>query len=441
MARRWPYGSRNASRLRDTLRVLFQSLPAMQDTNSSIRHFTHARVAPVPVLIAGAGPVGLVLAWRLARAGVPVRVFEREPALIPMLRSSTFHPPTLDMLDEDGVSEALHRAGRVTPTWQIRLHETGERAEFDLSIIADATRHPWRLQCDQSVLVHELEARLRAIDPSIVTRGAQVLAAGEDDRGAWLDWQGPDGAIRREYGAWLVGCDGGRSTVREAIGASFDGSSYPETTILATTTFAFEEVLPGLSGINYVWSPEGTYSLLRLADLWRVSLHPSNGADIEAELHSDRIRARLAAISPAAESAPIHEVRPYRVHQRIASRWRRGQLLVAGDAAHLNNPKGGMGMNGGIHDAFELASCLAAVYAGQDPACMDRYEARRMPVVRDDIIGQADQNRARMWEPSLDGRRKLLADLQSLSRDRERCYRYLLRTSMIDGLRRAATLA
>jgi 3-(3-hydroxy-phenyl)propionate hydroxylase len=91
----------------------------------------------LPILISGAGPVGLVLAWRLSRAGLPVRVFEREPRLAPMLRSSTFHPPTLDMLDEDGVSAALHQAGRITPTWQIRLHETGERAEFDLSIIAD----------------------------------------------------------------------------------------------------------------------------------------------------------------------------------------------------------------------------------------------------------------------------------------------------------------
>lgn len=413
----------------------------MQNTINSNDRSTHVRAVPAQVLIAGAGPVGLVLAWRLARAGVPVRVFEREPTLLPMLRSSTFHPPTLDMLDEDGVSHALHQVGRRTPTWQIRLHETGERAEFDLSIIADATRHPWRLQCDQSVLVNELEMRLRAIDASIVTRGAQVLAAGEDGSGAWVDWQTSDGTVRREYGAWLVGCDGGRSTVREAIGASFDGSSYPETTILATTTFAFEDVLPGLSGINYVWSSEGTYSLLRLADLWRVSLHPSSGADIDAELHPGRIRARLAAITPTAASAPIHEVRPYRVHQRIASHWRRGRLLIAGDAAHLNNPKGGMGMNGGIHDAFELASCLESIHAGQDPACLDRYEARRKPVVRDDIIGQADQNRARMWEPSLEGRRKLLADLQAISQDHERCYRYLLRTSMIDGLRRAAALS
>ncbi len=385
--------------------------------------------------------MGLVLAWRLVRAGIEVRVFEREPTLVPMLRSSTFHPPTLDMLDEDGVGQALHRAGRVTPSWQIRLHETGERAEFNLSIISDATRHPWRLQCDQSVLVNELERRLNAIDRRIVRRGAEVTAAGEDAQGVWLEWRAGDGGSTREAGSFLVGCDGGRSAIREAIGASFDGSSYPETTILATTTFPFEDFLPGLSGINYVWAPDGTYSLLRLADLWRVSLHPPDGSDIEAELRPERIQARIAEITPAAASAAIREVRPYRVHQRIASRWRNGRVLIAGDAAHLNNPKGGMGMNGGIHDAFELAACLEELHSGAPLSIIDRYEARRRPVVRDDIIGQADQNRARMWEPSLEGRRKMLADLQALASDPERCHRYLLRTSMIDGLRRAATLA
>lgn len=132
-------------------------------------------------LIVGAGPVGLVLAWRLVRAGHAVRVFEREPRLEPMLRSSTFHPPTLDLLDEDGISAALHSAGRKTPTWQIRLHETGERAEFDLATIADATAHPWRLQCDQSVLVNTLEAWLQRHAPGSVVRGAPVETIGQDD--------------------------------------------------------------------------------------------------------------------------------------------------------------------------------------------------------------------------------------------------------------------
>jgi 3-(3-hydroxy-phenyl)propionate hydroxylase len=393
-------------------------------------------------LIVGAGPVGLVLAWRLVRAGHAVRVFERAPRLEPMLRSSTFHPPTLDLLDEDGIGAALHASGRMTPTWQIRLHETGERAEFDLAAIADATRHPWRLQCDQSVLVNTLEGWLNRHAPGSVVRGAAVEAVGQDASGTWLRWLDQQTSEHLARGDFLVGCDGSRSVVREAIGAEFSGTVYPETTVLVTTTFPFEDHLPGLSGINYVWAPDGTYSLLRLADVWRVSLHPHEGESAEALMEPERVAERLAQITPAAAAAPIGEVRPYRVHQRLASHWVQGRIAIAGDAAHLNHPKGGMGMNGGIHDVFELAESLLEVAKGADSqALLSRYEARRLPVMRDDVIGQADGNRARMWESSLEGRRRMLATLQAVASDPIKCHAHLMKTSMIDGLRRSKTLA
>ena len=393
-------------------------------------------------VIVGAGPVGLVLAWRLARRGQTVRVLEREPSLVPMLRSSTFHPPTLDLLDEDGIGEVLHAMGRKTPTWQIRLHETGERAEFDLALIADATRHPWRLQCDQSVLVNTLEAWLNRHAPGSVVRGADVLRVGQDAQSAWVDWQDSNGQAHTARGQFVVGCDGSRSVVREAIGAEFAGTVYPETTVLVTTSFSFEAHLPGLSGINYVWAADGTYSLLRLADVWRVSLHPQDDESIESLMHPARLAERLAFITPAAREASIGEVRPYRVHQRLASHWVRGRIAIAGDAAHLNHPKGGMGMNGGIHDVFELAESLHEIAGGCDhEPGLARYQARRLPVMRDDIIGQADANRARMWEPSLVGRQRLLADLQAIATDPVRARAHLLRTSMIDGLKRSKSLA
>jgi len=393
-------------------------------------------------LIVGAGPVGLVLAWRLVRAGQTVRVFERAPRLEPMLRSSTFHPPTLDLLDEDGIGAALHASGRMTPTWQIRLHETGERAEFDLAAIADATRHPWRLQCDQSVLVNTLEGWLNRHAPGSVVRGATVEAVGQDSGGTWLRWLDQQASEHLVRGDFLVGCDGSRSVVREAIGAEFSGTVYPETTVLVTTTFPFEDHLPGLSGINYVWAPDGTYSLLRLADVWRVSLHPHEGESAETLMAPERVAERLAQITPAAAAAPIGEVRPYRVHQRLASHWVQGRIAIAGDAAHLNHPKGGMGMNGGIHDVFELADSLLEVAKGADSqALLSRYEARRLPVMRDDVIGQADGNRARMWESSLEGRRRMLATLQAIASDPIKCHAHLMKTSMIDGLRRSKTLA
>ena len=109
-----------------------------------------------PVVIVGGGPVGLTLAWRLSEAGVPVKLFEADDAISDQLRASTFHPPTLDMLAASGITEILHKAGQITPTWQIRMHSTSQRAEFDLAVLKDDTDYPWRLQCRQAVLSRAL---------------------------------------------------------------------------------------------------------------------------------------------------------------------------------------------------------------------------------------------------------------------------------------------
>ena len=114
------------------------------------------------IVIVGAGPVGLFTALRLSEFGIDCVVLEAEAELQDDLRASTFHPPTLDMMEEYGITAKLLEAGRICPTWQIRMHSTGERAEFDLSILERETRHPYRLQCEQSKLCRFLYDELRA---------------------------------------------------------------------------------------------------------------------------------------------------------------------------------------------------------------------------------------------------------------------------------------
>ena len=124
------------------------------------------------VIVVGAGPVGLTCALKLSRAGIDTLLIEAEAELNRELRASTFHSPTLDMLEELGVTATVIRQGLITPTWQVRMHETGERAEFDLSILAGHTRHPYRVQCEQwklsRMLVTQLTSELwfdtRAVD-------------------------------------------------------------------------------------------------------------------------------------------------------------------------------------------------------------------------------------------------------------------------------------
>lgn len=393
------------------------------------------------VIVVGAGPVGLTCTALLAGAGIPVLLVEAERARGRDLRASTWHPPTLDMLDSLSLSGPLVAAGLEAPTWQVRMHPSGERAVFDLAVIAGDTRHPYRLQCEQQVYCDLLEARLAGQPGVDFRRGAEVTGLATSADGATVEIRGPDGLARREAAAWVVGADGARSVVRRAAGLDFDGSTYPETTLLATTTFPVEQHLEGLSNVNYCWAPEGTFSLLRLPRLWRVSLYADEGETVEAALAPAAIQAKLQRIVPTGAPWEVLEVRPYRIHQRIVPAYRRGRVLLAGDAAHLNSPSGGMGMNGGLHDAFSLCGKLARVWRGEDPALLDQYDRQRRPVAAREILAQAHQNRTRMQERDPARRRATLQDLKAVATDPVRAREYLLKTSMITGLREAEAIS
>lgn len=390
------------------------------------------------VAIVGAGPVGLVTALRLARAGHAVTVLEAEPDISEELRASTFHPPTLDMLDTLGLAAPLIAQGLVTPTWQVRAHETGDRAVFDLGVLANDTAFPHRLQAEQHKLSRLLLAAVAKAGGD-VRFGHRVADVSQDADGVTVAGEGF--ALRA---AWVIGCDGARSRVRAAMGEKFQGETYPETTILATTDFPFHEALPGLCNVNYIWTESpafaGTFSLLRVPGKWRASLYPAPGETVDDALKPEAIERKLQAIHPKHSPYHVPDLRPYRVHQRIVDTYRAGRLLLAGDAAHLNSPAGGMGMNGGIHDAFELTDALDAVLKGGEDALLDRYVRRRRPVAEREIIAQADRNRARMRETDPARRRAVLAELQATAADPEKARAHLLRTSMISGLRQAAAI-
>jgi 3-(3-hydroxy-phenyl)propionate hydroxylase len=397
-------------------------------------------MALTDVVIAGGGPVGLCLALLLAEAGLSVTVAEAEPQPARDLRASTFHPPTLDMLEGVGITPSLVAAGLPCPHWQVRLHPSGDRAVFDLGSLATDTAHPYRLQCEQWKLSDALRARLAG--RAEMLSGTRVDGFTQDDDGVTVTLNG-QGDRRVVRAAFLVGCDGARSTVRNTLGLAFEGETYPETTILATTTFPFEQHLEGLSNVTYCWREgAGNFSLLRVPGRWRVSIYPREDAPIEAQMTPEALDASLQAVVPRSQPYDVLESRPYRVHMRMVARYAVGRVALAGDAAHVNSPAGGMGLNGGLHDAFELAAALSASFAGAPHgALLDRYDRRRRPVARDEIMAQADRNRSRMRERDPERRRALLADLQAITADPARLRAHLLRTSMIDGLRRAAAVA
>jgi 2-polyprenyl-6-methoxyphenol hydroxylase-like FAD-dependent oxidoreductase len=389
------------------------------------------------VLIAGAGPVGLTAALLLGHKGIAVTVLEAEAAISEELRASTFHPPTLDMMEPYGVTARMLAAGLVCPTWQVRLHPSGERAVFDLSVLKDDSGHPYRLQCEQAKYCRFVLEAVRRL-PSVTLHFSTPVAALEqtDDK---VQVRAGDEAFTADY---VIGADGARSAVRRAIDVELSGDIYPETTILATTLYPFHDKLEGLSNVSYCWKPAGTFSLLRLPGVWRVSLYAREGQTTEQALEDEAQQDLLHDIVPDAGRIEVLETRPYRIHRRLASAYRKGRVFLAGDAAHLNSPSGGMGMNGGIHDAFKLCEKLIAVIeGGADDGLLDSYERQRRPVAEEEIIQQSHRNRTRMQERDPARRRAMLEELRRTIADPAKLKAYLLKSSMIEGLRRAAATA
>lgn len=382
--------------------------------------------------------MGLTAALALADAGVRVQVFEAAVGIVEDLRASTFHPPTLDMLDAYGITPTLVAQGLVCPHWQVRMHPSGEHARFDLSVLSDVTAHPYRLQCEQYKLSRALLTRLADFPHVQVSFNASIEAVTQDADAVTVQVNTADGASMVR-GSWLIGADGARSVTRKSLGIAFDGDTYPETTILATTDFPFEAHMAGLSNVTYCWQAgAGNFSLLKVPGRWRVSIYPDETRPIEESLTPEAIDAALQAIVPRPDAYRVFEVRPYRVHQRMAARYGAGRVWLAGDAAHLNSPAGGMGMNGGVHDALNLAAKLVRVINGESTDLLQLYERQRRPIALDQILKQADANRSRMRERDPALRLAALRKLQAVADDPVALRTHLLRTSMIEGLRQAA---
>jgi 3-(3-hydroxy-phenyl)propionate hydroxylase len=370
------------------------------------------------VLVAGAGPAGLSAAAALEAAGVPVTVLEAAPCLPENLRASTFQPPTLDLLERFGAAQKLIELGRIARKVQYR-DRAGWVAELDFGVLVGDTNHPYRVQCEQYKLNQVLAARLRD-----VRFGAEVTGVDQDAGGVMVTLASGE----KLKGSYLIGADGGRSRVREAIGVQLEGFTWPERFLVASTPFAFEEVIPRLADVSYFADPEEWFFLLRVRDLWRV-MFPTREEETDADILSDAgIQARLQRIFPG----PLYEIRHrtlYAVHQRVAKAYRKHRVFLAGDAAHLNNPLGGMGMNGGIHDALNLAEKLLS-------GDLDTYERQRRPVALEYVNTITIANKRNLEMRDARAQERWRAQLAQAMADRAAEREYMLKISMIASLRK-----
>jgi 2-polyprenyl-6-methoxyphenol hydroxylase-like FAD-dependent oxidoreductase len=388
------------------------------------------------VLIAGAGPVGLVAAANLVRGGVPVTVFEAGSDLSQESRASTFHPPTLDMLDRLEAAVPLIEQGLIAPAFQYRSKRRGVLGQFDFGAIAEVTHHPYRVQCEQWRLTRILRQQLSAKAEFELQFDANVKDVAQHGPGVEIAIE-RKGRTERRSGRWLIGADGARSDVRRALGIEFPGFTWPERFLVVSTPFDFRTVIPDLVAVSYVADPERWHFLLQIPGLCRVMFPIAPHESDELALRADFAQSLMAAVVPGISHYEIAHTTLYKVHQRVAKTFQHGRVFLAGDAAHINNPLGGMGMNGGIHDAINLTSRMIEVWHGRQPdADLERYDRQRRAVTLEYIEQQSIQNKRNLESDGTE----FGHSLAEIAADKTRTYNYLLRVSMIASLRRAQEL-
>jgi len=399
-----------------------------------------------PVLVAGGGPVGVIAALALARQGIPVRVFEAEARVDDSPRAATTHAATLEMLDELGLVDEVIRRGLIEPKFRIWDRAAREViAEFDFGLLANDTRFPYVVQCEQHKLANMAIERLRGFAHASVDFCTRVTSLEQFDDRVDVVVESANGT-RKISGCYLVGADGGRSTVRKALGIAFEGYTHPERFLVLTTSFAFDAEYAQCSR-NYFSDPDEWCALFKVSGddghgLWRV-LFPTRVEETDEQaLDEAAVQGRLQRFFPKRGPYPVVHRNLYNVHQRVAASFGRGRVFLAGDCAHVNNPLGGLGLNFGIHDAVELSALLGKVLRGEAAAhSFDQYDRFRRPLNVEYVQQQTIANKKRLEEKDAAVRAANNEALRRTAADPVAHRAYLMRASLIDSVRKRAAAA
>jgi 3-(3-hydroxy-phenyl)propionate hydroxylase len=385
------------------------------------------------VIVVGAGPVGTVAALACARRGHTVTLLEAQQRIDDSPRASTTQPPTLEMLAELGLIDEYLRVGLVSRTFQFWDRPARRMiAEFDFARLADETAYPFVVQTEQHKLANMAIARLRGMANAEVRMGVRVTGLTQDSDSVKVSCENGE-AISADY---VIAADGGRSTIRKTLNIEFEGYTWPERFLVITTKFDFQAAL-GCCLRTYMADPAEWTNLFKVAgdDLkgrWRAVFNTREDEKDEEALSDASVRARLSRIYvPEGERDYLH-LNLYSVHQRVAKSFRKGRVFLCGDAAHVNNPIGGLGLNCGIHEAWHLSQLLDQVLRGAGSEVLDEYERTRRPLNIKYVQEQTVANKKRIEEREPAQREMRFDELRAMADDPKRHKAFLMRASLLE---------
>jgi 3-(3-hydroxy-phenyl)propionate hydroxylase/6-hydroxy-3-succinoylpyridine 3-monooxygenase len=369
------------------------------------------------VVVVGGGPTGFVNALGLAQAGVRVTLIESEAKIGDSPRAAVYHWCVLQGLEDLGIREEIERTGFPKQDYIYLVLKTGERMEFSLDVLNGRTPFPYNLHLGQHRLAEIALRRLAEHPKACVRFNTRMVGLTQDTNGVALVVTTPAGPeeIRAQ---WVIGADGAGSTVRQQLALQFEGMTWPERFVATNVYCDFERYRYARATFLIDEDHGAVIAKLDNAGLWRCTY--MEDASLPEESYLQRLPRAFESILPRAAAYTIERSAPYRMHQRSAPRYRLGRILLAGDAAHVTNPTGGLGLTSGLLDCFALYPALAAVIKdGVDPKVLDRYSDARREIFLNRVSPQAIANKRLIFHANGGGKNleDALASLRRLSTD------------------------
>ncbi|MDQ0256296.1 3-(3-hydroxy-phenyl)propionate hydroxylase [Evansella vedderi] len=386
------------------------------------------------ILIVGAGPVGLSAALSLAKKNISVTIVESESALTTVPKASTLHPPTLEIFEELGILEGVKNRSLIVDNfqyWDRRNYELV--ADLKLNVLKDETKFPYRFQCEQHHLTEIIQKELKESYNIDIIFDSTLIDIEQDPEKVKATFNREGKVVEEEFD-FVIGADGASSIVRKSLGIPFVGLTYPQHHLLICVKgHDFTEEYPELAPVSYFSHPKEWIAIIQNLSMWKF-LFPLDPAKREEDIDETYIQERIQNFSRRDKKFDIFHWVIYKAHQRVAKKFLVGRIAIIGDAAHVNNPLGGMGMNSGIHDAYVLANYLEKVWRGNEEIdFLQRFEVQRQHAAKEEVQKHTIKNEAAASSEEEFEKRKRM--MEAMMDDREKMKDYLMETSMIKGFK------